>query len=102
MTFNELWDIVEVEVPNTINNHEGLNFFIKNRSKFEGWFKVELCDILSKYTENVTPEKDTIDIVFDEWAIELKTANTNYRYEGVESKTKPIKKLTTYIKRERI
>ena len=92
MTFEELWNILEKEVPNKINQHNGLNFFVKNRAKFEGWFKVELCDILSKYTNNITPEKDRIDIVFDDWALELKTSNTNYRYENVENKTKPVTK----------
>ena len=92
MTFEELWNILEKEVPNKINEHNGLNFFVKNRAKFEGWLKVELCDILSKYTDNITPEKDRIDIVFDNWALELKTSNTNYRYEHVENKTRPITK----------
>ena len=92
MTFEELWDILKEEVPSTIIRHNGLKFFIKNRSKFEGWFKVELCDILSKYTNNIIPEKDRIDIVFDEWALELKTSNTNYRYTGVENRSRPITK----------
>lgn len=92
MTFEELWNILEQEVPNKINQHDGLNFFIKNRAKFEGWFKVELCDILSKYTNNIIPEKDRIDIVFDDWALELKTSNTNYRYKDVENKTRPVTK----------
>jgi len=92
MTFQELWNILEKEIPNKISQHNGLNFFIKNRAKFEGWFKVELCDILSKYTNNITPEKDRIDVVFDDWALELKTSNTNYRYENVKNKTRPITK----------
>ncbi len=99
MTFQELWNILEKEVPNKISQHNGLNFFIKNRAKFEGWFKVELCDILSKYTNNITPEKDRIDVVFDDWALELKTSNTNYRYENVKNKTRPItKNITSIIK----
>ena len=97
MTFAELWNILEQEVPNKINNHDGLNLFIKNRAKFEGWFKVELCDILSKHTKNIIPEKDRIDIVFDDWALELKTSNTNYRYENVENKTRPVTKNVTSI-----
>ena len=97
MTFEELWNILEEEVPKKIMQHKGLNFFIKNRSKFEGWFKVELCDILSKHTNNITPEKDRIDIVFDDWALELKTSNTNYRYKGVENKTRPVTKNITSI-----
>lgn len=97
MTFEELWNIIEQEVPKKINQHDGLNFFIKNRAKFEGWFKVELCDILSRYTNNITPEKDRIDIVFDDWALELKTSNTNYRYENVKNKTRPVTKNVTSI-----
>ena len=97
MTFEELWKILEQEIPNKINRHNGLNFFIKNRSKFEGWFKVELCDILSKHTKNIIPEKDRIDIVFDDWALELKTSNTNYRYENIENKTRPVTKNVTSI-----
>lgn len=97
MTFEELWNIIEQEVPSKINQHKGLNSFIKNRAKFEGWFKVELCDILSKYTNNITPEKDRIDIVFDDWALELKTSNTNYQYKDVENKTRPVTKNVTSI-----
>lgn len=92
MTFEELWNILEKEVPSKIQSHNGLNYFVKNRAKFEGWFKVEICEILSKHTDNITPEKNRIDIVFDDWALELKTSNTNYRYEKIKNKTKPITK----------
>lgn len=91
MTFNELWEIFKDEIPNRIQDHSGLNYFVTNRSKFEGWLKVEIVDILSKYSNEIYPEKDRIDIVFEDWAIELKTSNTNYRYEGVVNKTKNIK-----------
>lgn len=90
MTFNELWEIFKEEIPNKIQYHSGLSYFVKNRSKFEGWLKVEIVDILSKYSNEIYPEKDRIDIVFEDWAIELKTSNTNYRYEGVVNKTRPI------------
>ncbi len=92
MTFEQLWNILEREIPSKINQHNGLTFFIKNRAKFEGWLKVELCDILSKHTNDITPEKDRIDVVFNEWALELKTSNTNYRYEDIQNKHKPITK----------
>jgi len=92
MKFEKLWKIIKKKIPKKINKHKGLNLFIENRAKFEGWFKVELCDILSKYTDNITPEKDRIDIVFDNWALELKTSNTNYRYKNVKNKNKPITK----------
>ena len=54
--------------------------------------KVELCGVLAKLSHNITPEKDRIDIVIEDWAIELKTVNTNYRCEGVLNKHRPITK----------
>jgi len=93
MNFDELWNILKKDVPKKISENEGLNYFVVNRAKFEGWLKVEICDTLSKHTNNITPEKDRIDIVFDnEWALELKTSNTNYRYAGVINKHRPITK----------
>ena len=52
--------------------------------------KVEVIEILSKHTANAVPEKGMIDITFDDWALELKTCNTNYRYPGVVDKSRPI------------
>ena len=37
-----------------------------------------------------TYQRYRIDITFDDWAIELKTVNTNYRYENVRNKKRPI------------
>lgn len=97
MTFNELWEIFNIEIPQRILNSKGLNYFVSNRSKFEGWLKVEIIDILTKYTNNITPEKDRIDVVVEDWAIELKTSNTNYRYDNVENKTRPVTKNVSSI-----
>ena len=90
MNFQNLWNILENDLSSSITSNSGLNIFFKNRAKFEGWLKVEICGILSKHTNNITPEKDKIDIVFDDWAVELKTPNTNYKHSGVEYKIKPI------------
>ena len=92
MTFNELWEILKIEIPFKITNNLGLNHFITNRSKFEGWLKVETIEILSKYSNDIYPEKNRIDVVLENWAIELKTSNTNYRYEGVINKSRPTTK----------
>jgi len=67
-----------------------VSIFTKERAKFEGWLKVELCDSLSRRFPDVTPERNRIDITFNGWAIELKTVNTNYRYENVKNKIRPI------------
>ena len=41
---------------------------------------------------DVVPEKNWIDITFQDWAIELKTVNTNIRYKNVKNKHRPITK----------
>jgi len=80
------------DISTKIESHLGLSIFASERAKFEGWLKVELCDILSNRFQDVAPEKDRVDITFDGWAIELKTVNTNYRYENAENKHRPITK----------
>ncbi|MFC1984637.1 hypothetical protein ACFLU0_01310 [Chloroflexota bacterium] len=93
MEFEELTKVLQ-EIKPIIENNTGLTIFARERSKFEGWLKVELCGILSKHFEDVTPEKDRTDICFGEWGIELKTINTNIRYDGVQKKNRPITKNT--------
>ena len=92
MNFEKLWEILRIELPRRIKSKKGLSIFAIKRAKFEGWLKVEVIDILCNYSSNVIPEKDRIDIVFDNFAIELKTMNTSYKFEGVENKTKPLSK----------
>ena len=96
ITFEKLAEVIFEKIATKLENNSGLSIFAKERAKFEGWLKVELCDSLSKVYPNLTPtiipEKDRIDITFNGWAIELKTVNTNYRYENVEDKTRPITK----------
>ena len=91
MKFAELSKIIFNELPQRLNQHMGLSVFAKERAKFEGWLKVEVCDILSKHNlPNVVPEKHRVDVMCDGWAIELKTVNTNYRYPNVINKHRPI------------
>lgn len=90
MEFKDLTKLIFDEIKPKLENSQGLSIFAKERAKFEGWLKVELCDSLSKYFKDIAPERDKIDITFLNWAIELKTVNTNYRYKNVEIKTRPI------------
>ncbi len=90
MDFDKLSKLIFEEIIPKLEKNKGVYVFAKHRAKFEGWLKVELCESLSKYFQNVVPEKDRIDIVCDDWAIELKTVNTNYRYQSVENKSRPI------------
>lgn len=74
-----------------MEQHKGLAIFAKNRSKFEGWLKVEVIDILEGLGYgNVLPEKDRIDVTFDGCAMELKTCDTNYQYDGVRKMIRAI------------
>ncbi len=90
--FERLGNLIFDKVTSKLKNNQGVSIFAKEKAKFEGWLKVELCESLSKRFPDIAPEKNRIDITFDDWAIELKTVNTNYRYENVENKTRPITK----------
>ncbi len=92
VTFESIWEKTTEGFIPKIQAHQGLEYFVVNRSKFEGWMKVELCETLSTLSDNITPEKDRIDIVINGFAIELKTPNTNYRADKIKNKTRPITK----------
>lgn len=67
---------------------------MKQRSKFEGWLKLELAHRLSEYFDDVEIEcsRDTslVDIYAGGSLVELKTPNTSYRVDNVGTKTRPI------------
>lgn len=91
MKFEDLQELLFSNLNKIIKNHESLAIFASNRSKFEGWLKVELIQILKNHgCKDVLPEKERIDITFDNWALELKTCNTSYRYKGIVNKTRTI------------
>jgi uncharacterized membrane protein YukC len=94
MEFTELSKLIFSEMQAKLESNQGFSIFARERAKFEGWLKVELCDSLSKYFKDVVPERHRIDVTFDNWAIQLKTVNTNIRYENVENKHRPITKNT--------
>ena len=96
MDFNELAGYLSGIKP-ILESSAGLTVFAQNRAKFEGWLKVEVCGLLAEHCKQVVPEKQRVDICADEWAIELKTVNTNIRYMGVQNKTRPITKNTESI-----
>lgn len=90
MEFLKIKEIVFNELKPKLENNNGLAIFAKERAKFEGWLKVELIEILSNYFDSIIPENNRIDITFENWAIELKTVNTNIRYPNVINKHRPI------------
>ncbi len=90
MDFDQLARIVFDEMKPKLESNQSLGVFARERAKFEGWLKVELCESLLKHFNDVTPEKNRTDVTFEDWAIELKTPNTNYRFPGVIPKHRPI------------
>jgi hypothetical protein len=89
--YDELANLIFAKIKPLLEKNPGLAVFASERAKFEGWLKVELCGILSQHFR-VYPEKYRVDLFFDDWAIELKTVNTNYRTEGIKNKSRPITK----------
>ena len=92
MRVGTLADIIFRELDKSISGHEGLEVFAIERAKFEGWVKVGLVRILRRYFKRIVPEEGHIDIVADDWAIEIKTINTNYTCPSVKKKYRPITK----------
>jgi len=94
MDFEQLSEIIFSELISKLKSNDGLSIMARERAKFEGWLKVELCEILSHhfYYNEIIPEKGWIDISIKDWLIELKTVNTNYRFDGVVLKHRPITK----------
>lgn len=93
MTTQELYNLTVESIVAKIENSVDLTNFARERAKFEGWLKVELIDILVLKGYNALPEINFIDVSFDkvgEVGIELKTVNTNFKYEKVKEKIIPI------------
>ena len=90
MTYDEFFHLITDQIVPELQNHRGLAVFARNRSKFEGWLKVELVRCLSEEFPDVRPETNRLDVTFDNWAVELKTVNTNYRFPNVQNLTRPI------------
>ena len=87
-----------------LKDNEDLVFIaIRQRAKFEGWLKFELSRKLLVYpdleVERSYPndKNQHADIYANNAFIELKTSNTNYRFDKCESLTRPITKNITSI-----
>jgi len=94
MKFEQLAKLLFKSVRLRLERHGGLSIFASERSKFEGWLKVELCDVLMKSFDNIVPEQNRVDVCCGNWMIELKTINTNLKYKNTNDKTRPITKNT--------
>ena len=108
--FKQALETILDDLKTKLENSKGIDVFVKNRAKFEGWLKVEIVNILCNRmpdktdkiipeapdsNKNITSEKNKnyqhVDIIFDDnSALELKTINTNYRHDKVKNKIRPI------------
>ena len=99
MSLSDFLDSVGNKLKEKIENFKAISIFVRERSKFEGWLKIEVVDTLLDLgipKERITPEENRTDIVFElegkKVGMELKTINTNYIHELVKNKTRPITK----------
>ena len=88
-------DLISDIMKNLVSSQSGIiTPALTHRSKFEGWLKWELISALFMRGFNPIPEDKRHDLRFDyaglRYYLELKTANTNWRAEGIENKTRPI------------
>ena len=85
------------------NNIRLLRIPVRQKAKFEGWLKFELAHYLEdigmksvKVESKVWLCRDRIDITFfhdgEPYSLELKTPNTNWKIEGINSNCRPITK----------
>jgi len=105
--FKQALQTILDDLKTKLESNRGIQVFVENRDKFEGWVKVEIVDILyNKITKNIVPEAPDsnkiitseknknyqhIDIVFNnDSALELKTINTNFGHDKVKNKIRPI------------
>ena len=101
MKFKDLSKIIFSGLKPKLQKSKALAIFARERNKFEGWLKVEVCEILSsKGFKDVVPERNRIDVTFENWAIELKTPSTNY--DRNDKSSRPITdKIESIIKEKR-
>jgi hypothetical protein len=100
--FKQALETILDDLKTKLESNRGIQVFVENRDKFEGWVKVEIVDILCNRmpdkTDKIIPEAPDsnknyqhVDIVIDDdSALELKTINTNYRHDKVKNKIRPI------------
>ena len=88
-------ELISETIKNLLSERVGvITPALAQRSKFEHWLKWELISTLFERGYKPRSEDNRHDIGFDysgkRYYLELKTANTNWRAEGIENKTRPI------------
>ena len=106
----EMYEIIHKEIESILKDADGLaapilSLHLPKRAKFERYLQTVLAYKLKSCYPDIEIEKPYptnsskhTDIFANETYIEIKTPNTSYKVEGVESKTKPISKNIKGIK----
>jgi hypothetical protein len=104
MKEQELVNQMRLKLRQILISRQDITFLAcQQRVKFEGWLKFELAGALNRdpNIEDILLEGGytaggRADVVFTyygiTWFVEMKTSNTNWRAEGIQNRTRPIKK----------
>ena len=98
ITENDIWNSICKDFKFKLENNKGLEHFVINRSKFEGWVKVELSDSLYLLADKIIPEKDNIDLLIVDNANKVVIAIENKVYANERSDGKDGGQLKNYCK----
>jgi hypothetical protein len=82
-SFDSVVEKIWFGLEKKLTTNSVLPIFVKQRKKFEGWLKVEICELLQDEGYVVIPENNFIDVTTEDIGIELKTIPTNYAWPGI-------------------
>ncbi len=94
--------VVVSKIMPELLSRPALSLALEQRAKFEGWLKIELAYALSSHASAVTFEEEypgpsgkfradlAVTLKGSRRYIMLKTVNTNFRFDGVETLHRPI------------
>jgi len=85
MEFEKLARLILDGLPLRMGNHRGLTAVTRERSSFENWLKVELCQVLLEAGHDPEPDKHKVDVACGDWGINVRTVSTNIPHEQARS-----------------
>jgi len=81
MEFERLARLILDGLVLRLTNHRGLTAVARERAVFEGWLKVELCQVLLEAGHDPEPDAHKIDVGCGDWGINVRTVTTNIPHE---------------------
>jgi hypothetical protein len=92
MEFRKLAQVLFDGMLPVLESHSGVKSFAMQREKFDGWLTVELCRVLVQFGTHPNLSDKVVDVTFGNWALDVRTVNTNIPHEGCTAKGRHIKK----------